>query len=78
MTTKNFLTYNKQIELLEKDKHLLIPDYDFATKTLQKIGYFSLINVYKDLFKHKPSGNYIYKFCKHVRIPITPIHSYSS
>lgn len=27
---------------------------------LQKLGYFSLISGYKDLFKHKPSGNYLH------------------
>ena len=36
MTTKNFLTYNKQIELLEKDKHLLIPTMISQQKLYKK------------------------------------------
>lgn len=45
---------------LEKEKQLVISDPDFAKTTLQKLGYFSLIGGYKDLFKHKPSGNYLH------------------
>lgn len=60
MTQKTFLTYDEQIEHLEQDKHLSIPNHELAKNTLKKIGYFSLIGGYKDLFKHKPSGNYLY------------------
>lgn len=60
MSTKTFLTYEEQIELLEKDKELIISDPEFAKNTLQKLSYFSLIGGYKDLFKHKPSGKYLH------------------
>ena len=57
MANKTFLTYDEQIEKLEKEKQLVISDPEFAKITLQKLSYFSLIGGYKDLFKHKPSGN---------------------
>lgn len=60
MANKTFFTYDEQIEKLEKEKQLVISDPDFAKTTLQKLGYFSLIGGYKDLFKHKPSGNYLH------------------
>ena len=58
MANKTFFTYDEQIEKLEKEKQLVISDPEFAKTTLQKLNYFSLIGGYKDLFKHKPSGNY--------------------
>ena len=60
MANKTFFTYDEQIEKLEKEKQLVISDPEFAKTTLQKLGYFSLIGGYKDLFKHKPSGNYLH------------------
>lgn len=60
MATKTFFTYDEQIEKLEKEKHLVISDPEFAKNTLQKLSYFSLIGGYKNLFKHKPSGNYLH------------------
>ena len=60
MANKTFLTYDEQIEKLEKEKQLVISDPEFAKSTLQKLSYFSLIDGYKDLFKHKPSGNYLH------------------
>jgi len=60
MANKTFFTYDEQIEKLEKEKQLVISDPDFAKSTLQKLSYFSLIGGYKDLFKHKPSGNYLH------------------
>lgn len=60
MANKTFLTYDEQIEKLEKEKQLVISDPEFAKITLQKLSYFSLIGGYKDLFKHKPSGNYLH------------------
>ena len=60
MANKTFFTYDEQIEKLEKEKQLVISDPEFAKTTLQKLGYFSLIDGYKDLFKHKPSGNYLH------------------
>lgn len=43
MANKTFFTYDEQIEKLEKEKQLVISDPDFAKTTLQKLGYFSLI-----------------------------------
>ena len=60
MANKTFLTYDEQIEKLGKEKQLVISDPEFAKITLQKLSYFSLIGGYKDLFKHKPSGNYLH------------------
>ena len=60
MANKTFFTYDEQIEKLEKEKQLVISDPEFAKNTLQKLSYFSLIGGYKDLFKHKPSGNYLH------------------
>lgn len=60
MPNKTFFTYEQQIEKLSNEKQLIISDTDFAKDTLQKLGYFSLISGYKDLFKHKPSGKYLY------------------
>lgn len=60
MANKKFFTYDEQIEKLEKEKQLVISDPEFAKNTLQKLSYFSLIGGYKDLFKHKPSGNYLH------------------
>ena len=60
MANKKFFTYEEQIEKLEKEKQLVISDPEFAKNTLQKLSYFSLIGGYKDLFKHKPSGNYLH------------------
>lgn len=57
---KRFLTYDEQIHKLEQEKHLVISDIAFAKKILQKVSYFSLIGGYKDIFKHRPSGNYLY------------------
>ena len=60
MADKIFFTYDEQIEKLKKEKQLIISDSEFAKNTLQKLSYFSLIGGYKDLFKHKPSGKYLY------------------
>ena len=57
---KTFFTYDEQIEKLKKEKQLVISDPEFTKNTLQKLSYFSLIGGYKDLFKHKPSGNYLH------------------
>lgn len=40
--------------------HAWAPLFYYSIKTLQKISYFSLIGGYKDLFKHKASGNYLH------------------
>ena len=60
MKTKTFFTYDEQIEKFKKEKQLIISNPSFAKMMLQKLSYFSLIDGYKDLFKHKPSGNYLH------------------
>lgn len=57
---KNFLTYDQQIEKLQNEKQLTISDIPAAIKVLEHISYYSLIGGYKNLFKHKPSGKYLY------------------
>lgn len=58
MMEKKFLTYDQQIEKLQKEKQLTISDVPAAIQMLEHISYYSLIGGYKDLFKHKPSGKY--------------------
>lgn len=55
---KPFLDYQAQIEYL-KQKHLLINDEASATAILKKVGYYALINGYKDIFKD-PATNSFY------------------
>lgn len=55
LTRKQFLTYDEQIIFLEEKKGLLIPDKEFAKQVLIKIGYFPLINGYKEVFKENNS-----------------------
>ena len=57
---KPFLTHEQQLNKLEFEKNLLIPDKEYALKTLEEISYYALITGYKTLFKHKPSNKYIY------------------
>lgn len=47
---KQFLTYDEQISLLE-EKNLIISNREYARDILSKIGYFSLINGYKEVYK---------------------------
>lgn len=60
MADKRFFTYDEQITKLVDEKQLVVSKIDLAKRTLQQLGYFSLIGGYKDLFKHKPSGNYLH------------------
>ncbi|MDC7287035.1 Abi family protein [Blautia schinkii] len=57
---KNFLTYEQQIVKLQNEKALTISDVPSAIKTLENISYYALISGYKNMFKHKPSGKYLY------------------
>lgn len=50
--TKPFLTYQQQVEKLIYDKHLIIPDQEYAIRKLQEIGYFTLIGGYKKPFQN--------------------------
>lgn len=51
MKKKQFLTYDEQIAFLEEKKGLIISDKEYAKGILLKIGYFPLINGYKEVFK---------------------------
>ena len=57
---KEFLTYDQQLEKLQKEKALTISDNTYARDTLMHIGYYSLITGYKQLFLHPSSGKYLY------------------
>lgn len=57
---KKFLTYEDQIRKLRDEKGLIISNISHALKSLEQLSYYSLISSYKNLFKHKPSGNYLY------------------
>lgn len=50
-TSKHFLTFAEQIESLKYDKHIVIQDQQHALEILQRIGYFSLMGGYKQLFR---------------------------
>lgn len=57
---KPFLSYEDQLNKLDHEKCLAIPDRDYATLMLQRIGYFSLIGGYKMPFKN-PTNNLYYR-----------------
>ncbi|MCL2866112.1 MAG: Abi family protein [Lachnospiraceae bacterium] len=56
---KPFLNYDEQIYKLEHEKNLIINNRPFAYQQLRKIGYFSLISGYKDIFKIPITKEYI-------------------
>ena len=58
MKKKQFLTYDEQISFLEEKTGLMIPDKEYARKILLKIGYFPLINGYKEIFKESISDQF--------------------
>ena len=60
MKQKSFLTYQQQLNKLEKEKQLTIPDSEYATTVLQELSYYSLISGYKNLFKSTPTGKFYY------------------
>ncbi len=57
---KLFYTYEQQLNKLQHEKSLIIPDTDKAKQILEQLSYYSLIGGYKGLFKHTPSQKYIY------------------
>lgn len=75
--SKPFLTYDQQLEKLEKDKKLNISDPVFAKQALTEIGYFSLIGGYKTPFINPMTRVYqgtsfediyaLFKFDQHLR-----------
>ena len=58
MNKKQFLTYDEQITFLEEQKGLIISDKEYARRTLLKIGYFPLINGYKEIFKESNNDQF--------------------
>ena len=54
---KVFYTYQQQLDKLEIEKDLIIQDRNYAENKLKEISYYSLIGVYKQPFKHLPSGS---------------------
>ena len=55
-----FLTYDEQLDKLQTEKELSIPDLSYAKNILKQISYYSLIDGYKELFKPLRSGKYYY------------------
>lgn len=55
-----FFTYDEQIQKLINEKQLIISDLETTKSILQKLSYFSLVDNYKDIFTHKPSGKYLH------------------
>lgn len=49
--SKHFLTFSQQVESLKNEKHIEISDSQYVEKILQRIGYFSLMGGYKQLFR---------------------------
>ena len=56
---KPFLTYDQQIQHLEKDKLLIIKNHDSAKESLLNISYYSLIGGYKTLFYDPMTRTYL-------------------
>ncbi len=46
------------LEILQKDKNLIIDDISYARRILAKTGYFSLISGYKSIFKNPTTGKF--------------------
>ena len=60
LMAQKFMTYEQQLNKLQNDKGLSIPDKHFAQKTLEEISYYSLISGYKEMFLHPASRKYKY------------------
>lgn len=76
--SKPFLTYDEQVEKLEKEKNLIIQNKPYAIDELKQIGYFALIGGYKELLKNPTTKKYkdgttfediveLYKFDENLR-----------
>lgn len=55
---KAFLSFQDQITFLETNKNLIIKDHDYALEKFSQIGYFSLINGYKQPFKNSTTKKF--------------------
>lgn len=60
MVQKKFFTYEQQLNILQNEKQLTIIDLVYAKSILEKLGYYSLIGGYKNLFKNPVSAKYAY------------------
>lgn len=56
--SKQFLSFEAQIQYLEADKNLVISDHAYAENMLKQIGYFGLIGGYKGPFKNPTTKKY--------------------
>ena len=57
-TIKPFITYSDQLHLLTQKKQLHISDLTYAEGKLRDIGYYSLIDGYKDIFYNPMTRTY--------------------
>lgn len=55
---KPFITYSDQINILTQKKQLNISDLSYAERKLHDIGYYSLIDGYKDIFYNPMTRTY--------------------
>lgn len=55
---KPFLTYDMQLDNLTSKKGLIIHDFSFALSKLENIGYYTLIDGYKNLFYNPMTRQY--------------------
>ena len=55
---KPILSFEAQINHLEKNKNLTISDHDYTKRMLRQIGYFGLIGGYKTPFKNPTTKKY--------------------
>lgn len=55
---KPFLTYEEQLNNLEKKKHMILRNRVFAMSKLQDISYYALIDGYKNLFYNPMTRKY--------------------
>lgn len=62
--SKQFFTYEQQLNKLKKEKQLTISTSAYAKEILEKLGYYSLIGGYKNLFKHPTEKRSIYRWKK--------------
>ena len=56
--TKPFITYFEQLNNLIQKKHLNISNLSYAKNKLLNIGYYSLIDGYKDIFYNPMTRTY--------------------
>lgn len=57
-TIKPFVTYSDQLNILIQKKQLNISDTSYAVRKLHDIGYYSLIDGYKDIFYNPMTRTY--------------------